>query len=215
MSQAIDVPTSLTLLRELAAPGERERAWRVFLERYLPLIRDRCRHMGLQHTDAEEVSGDVLSRLTETMQAFVYDPRHCFRGWLRKVVANAVRELWRRKNRHPGDYGSGGSGAHHRLRGLPDREDLDNLAETLGVALEDDLALAHQAAERVRGRVREHTWQAFWLTQIEGRPAAEVGAQLGMTIAAVYMATSRVGGMLRAEGARRRVPGPGPNEATP
>jgi hypothetical protein len=97
---------------------------------------------------------------------------------------------------------------------LAARENLDELVEALGGALEADLALAHQAAERVRGRVRPHTWQAYWLTAIEGWPAAEAAAKLRMTVAAVYVATNRVGTMLRAEGARGQA-APRPSEATP
>jgi RNA polymerase sigma-70 factor (ECF subfamily) len=215
MALANDVITSPTLLRELAGPGDPDRAWRAFLERYLPLIRDKCRHMGLQHADVEEVSAAVLSRLVETMQTFVYDPRYRFRGWLRKVVANAVRNYRRQGARHPGDRASGSPETHRILMGLAARQGLDDLAETLGGVLEDDLALAHQAADRVRARVKPHTWQAFWLTAIEGWPAAKAAAKLGMTIAAVYVATNRVGTMLRAEGARCRASVPCPNEATP
>ena len=208
MALVNDVATSPTLLHELAGPGDRERAWRAFLERYQTFIHDRCRQMGLQHADAADVSEEVLSRLVETMRTFVYDPRYRFRGWLRKVVANAVHGFRRRAARHPGDRSSGSPGAHRILMALPAREDLDDLAETLGGVLEDDLALAHQAAERVRGRVLAHTWQAYWLTAMEGWPAVEVAANLGMNVGAVYVAANRVGNMLRAEGARCRPSAP-------
>ena len=52
----------------------------------------------------------------------------------------------------------------------------------------------------MRGEFQESTWQAFWQTAVEGKRAREVAAGLGMTIAAVYMAKSRVHGP--AEGAR-------------
>jgi RNA polymerase sigma-70 factor (ECF subfamily) len=215
MAQVHEVTTSPTLLRELASPSDRERAWRAFLERYLPLISDRCRQMGLQHADAEEVSGAVLSRLVETMQTFVYDPQYRFRGWLRKVVANAVHSFRRRAARHPGDCATGSPGAHRLLMGLAARENLDDLVATLEARLEEDLTSAHRAVEQVRGRVLPHTWQAYWLTAIEGCPAAEAAAKLGMTVAAVYVATNRVGTMLLAEGAKCRASASRPNEATP
>mgnify|MGYP000906281100 CR=1 FL=1 len=43
------------------------------------------------------------------------------------------------------------------------------------------------------------TWQAFWGTAVDGKPAAEVGAGLGMSPGAVYVAKSRVLARLRGE----------------
>ena len=41
------------------------------------------------------------------------------------------------------------------------------------------------------------TWQACWETVVAGRPPAEVAAELGITVNAVYLAKSRVLGRLR------------------
>ena len=48
------------------------------------------------------------------------------------------------------------------------------------------------AAGQVRGDFEERTWQAFWLTGVDGKAAKEVAQDLGMTLAAVYLAKSRV-----------------------
>jgi RNA polymerase sigma-70 factor (ECF subfamily) len=48
------------------------------------------------------------------------------------------------------------------------------------------------AAEQVRDTFAPTTWQAFWQTAVEGKSAAEVGAELGMSVGAVYVARSRV-----------------------
>ena len=48
------------------------------------------------------------------------------------------------------------------------------------------------AAEQVRREVQQSTWQAFWKTAVEGRPGKQVADQLGMSLAAVYLAKSRV-----------------------
>ena len=53
------------------------------------------------------------------------------------------------------------------------------------------------AAERVRGQVSESTWQAFWRTAVEGQSGKDAAAELGMTVAAVYLAKSRVMARLR------------------
>jgi RNA polymerase sigma-70 factor (ECF subfamily) len=55
------------------------------------------------------------------------------------------------------------------------------------------------AAECVRPAVSAATWQAFWQTAVEGRGGAEVAAELGMTVAAVYLAKSRVMARLKVQ----------------
>ncbi len=57
---------------------------------------------------------------------------------------------------------------------------------------------------RVRERVQEKTWQAFWRLAIVGERGAAVAAVLGLSVGSVYMAKKRVGEMLRDEGIRLR-----------
>ena len=59
--------------------------------------------------------------------------------------------------------------------------------------------LWRRAVDLVRAGFEDRTWQAFWRVAAEGRPSAEVAAELGMTIDAVYQAKSRVLRRLRAE----------------
>ncbi len=55
----------------------------------------------------------------------------------------------------------------------------------------------------VETRVQPHTWQAFRLLAIEGRPGSEVAALLGMEIStAYYVARSKVQRMIRAAGSQ-------------
>jgi RNA polymerase sigma-70 factor (ECF subfamily) len=43
------------------------------------------------------------------------------------------------------------------------------------------------------------TWKACWECVVNGRPAADVSAELGLSVAAVYIARSRVLRRLRDE----------------
>ena len=52
--------------------------------------------------------------------------------------------------------------------------------------------LRRRALELVRGEFEERTWKAFWQTEVEQRPAAEVAQELGMTPAAVHQARHRI-----------------------
>lgn len=180
-------------------PGNNERAWRTFLQRYKPSILDWCLKGGLQHDDAETVSTDVLVKLAKKMETF--DRTRCFRNWLWRVVRNAVRDFQRRVSRLPHFPAAGGPAFDHFVKNLSARGGIEELVEHLDRALEEDLKAARQIAERVKGQVKAHRWQAFWWTVIDDRPAAEVAEELGMSVADVYVTAHRVGKLLRKEGA--------------
>ena len=52
--------------------------------------------------------------------------------------------------------------------------------------------LFHYAANIVKQDFTPVTWQAFWLSSIEGLPGRDVAEKLGLTVAAVYLAKGRV-----------------------
>jgi RNA polymerase sigma-70 factor (ECF subfamily) len=205
-----DTPlTSVTLLRRLWDPEQDEGAWRTFLGRYGPLIHQWCRRRGLQHADADEVSGRVLAKLTTALRTFEYDPAQRFRGWLKVVVDNAVRNFWREL---AGGRGSGDSDVQELLEQVEVPADLDGLAEELDEGLRRDLERADRVTAAVRERLEPRTWEAFWLTAVEEVPAAEAAARLGLSVASVYMAKARVGKLLRARAAEVLLANPDPPE---
>lgn len=177
-----------------------ERAWAAFTRRYEGVIRACCRAQGLGPEAADEMTQAVLVKLVDTMPKFVYDPALGFRHWLSRVVVNAVKDYWRQVKRQRGDQGSGDTRVHEALESLPapDGIDLDAIALTLEEHFEQDRR-THEACERVRRRIGDRTWQVFWLSTIEGLRGKDVAALLGMEVAAVYMAKSRVLKMIRQE----------------
>ena len=143
MTEGNAILTSPTLLRDLEAPGHREAAWRTFLQRYQPLIYRWSCHTGLSHDDAEEVSAAVLCKLVTALRDFVYNPAHRFRGWLKTLVENEVRSLYRQRGRRPGDRGSAHPLAQRRLDEIPTR---DPIAERPDRARRLRIATAHTPA---------------------------------------------------------------------
>jgi RNA polymerase sigma-70 factor (ECF subfamily) len=201
--------TSPTLLRRLWGPGNDEEAWRAFLARYGPLIQRWCRRLGLGPDDADEVGARVLAKLATALRTFEYDPSSRFRRWLKAVVGNAVHSYWREAARRPGGRGSGDTGVQDLL-GQAEAPDVDGLVGALDEGLAHDLERAERVAAAVRRRVEPHTWQAFWLTAIEGVPAKEAAARLGLTLTSVYVAKSRVGKLLQARAAELQGQPPDP-----
>jgi RNA polymerase sigma-70 factor (ECF subfamily) len=202
MTDGNAVLTSPTLLHDLGNPDHREAAWRAFLQRYQPLIYGWSCRMGLNHDDAEDISAAVLSKLVTALRDFVYDPARRFRGWLKTLVENEVRSLYRQRARRPGDRGSGHPIVHRQLVERPAPDRIAELVEQLDQTLVRDLRDAEEVTRRVRARVEAHTWQAFWRTAVGGESGRDVAGRLGMTVAAVHVAKRRVGQMLRAEAGR-------------
>ena len=135
---------------------------------------------------------DVLRAVAGAMGRLEYDPqRGSFRGWLFTVVCNKLRNFRAAQARRC--QGTGGTNAQHLLKQQPDSES-DQEAHWLQ---EHEQRLFAWAAERVQHEVQESTWQAFWQTAVEGKSGKDAAANLGITVAAVYLAKSRVMSRLR------------------
>jgi RNA polymerase sigma-70 factor (ECF subfamily) len=167
-------------------------AWDRVVRLYAPLVLHWCRGAGLGEDDAADVFQDVFGAVASHLGGFRREPAGgTFRGWLRTITRNKVRDHFRRRGREPA--GTGGSEARSLLAQVPETVRADESEP----AAESDLL--RRALELIRAEFEPRTWQAFWQTAVEGRAAADVGAELGMTPGAVRVAKSRVLQRLRAE----------------
>lgn len=196
-------PTSPGLLRLLSEKNET--AWARFVERYVPLIDNWSRQYGLQAADVDEVRSQVLKGLVTALRTLRYDPAKQFCGYLRKAVKNAVWKVLKERQLKPGNFGVGGE-AVFPLADLAEPESLNELAATLDDSLNEDLRAVYRTVARVRASVTDVAWRAYELTALEGKTASEAAAELGKTVAAVYMAKSRVGKLLREAGSQWPLP---------
>lgn len=185
--------TRVSLLVRVRDPRD-EAAWLEFVEVYAPLIHRSARRAGLQEADADDVTQEVLRTTVRTMPAFEYDPRRGrFRGWLRTLTMNQVRDHLSRGNRR--EQGSGDTGMHQWLKQQSDESESDEEFWER----EYRERLFQWAAGRVKAQFREATWRAFEETTIAGRGAEEVAQELGLSVGAVYIAKSRVLAKLKEE----------------
>src|SRR5947209_8306599 len=181
----VHLPTTrITLLTQLRQDPSDQAGWDEFVERYGRHIYRWCRQWKLQDADAEDVTQEVLVKLTQKLRGFAYDPSRSFRGWLKTVAHHAWRDLVDGR-RHAG-RGAGDDPVQDLLLTVEAREDL---ARRLEEAF--DLELLETAKVRVRLRVAPHTWEAFRLLAFEGLPVAEVAARAGLQVAMVYVARSK------------------------
>ena len=192
MADATLPTTRLILLSQLRQNPSDQAGWDEFVERYGRHIYRWCRQWKLQDADAEDVTQNILVKLTQKLRAFTYDPSRSFRGWLKTVAHHAWRDF--EDSRRHALPAAGDSHVQELILTLEAREDL---AQKLEEAF--DLELLEAAKVRVRLRVAPHTWEAFRLTALEGLPVAEVAARVHLQVAMVYVARSKVQKMLQEE----------------
>jgi RNA polymerase sigma-70 factor (ECF subfamily) len=182
--------TRPSLLARIADLQDRE-AWDQFVTIYGPLVYQFARRHRLQDADAADLTQDVLRAVAGSADRLSYDPRRGpFRSWLLAVARHKLHDLLASRRR-PG-RGSGDPAEHELLDAQPAPED-----EEARWDREYERRLLAWAAERVRGEFRGPTWQAFWLTAVEGKKTHEAAAALSLSPGAVYIARCRVLARLR------------------
>jgi RNA polymerase sigma-70 factor (ECF subfamily) len=178
--------TSISLLRRLREPSA-EPAWQRFVDLYAPLIFHWGRRQGLNPTDAADLVQEVLTVLVVKLPEFEYDPNRRFRGWLRTVTLNKVRDFLRRESVRP-------HGSQEPLQNVSTVDDVDLFEEA-----EYQTFLTRRALELMQSDFQETTWKACWNQIVEGRSAQEVGQDLGISANAAHVAKCRVLKRLREE----------------
>ena len=183
--------TSLSLLER--ARTNDPAAWQRLIHLYRPLVLCWCGKGGIRAQDAEDVAQEVFAAAALGLARFRCDrPGDTFRGWLRGITRNQVLLAFRRNRGRPA--AEGGSDAFLHLQDVADP--LPGPGEDEEIELTE---LYRRAVEQVRDQFEERTWQAFWLTAVHGRAPATLTEELGMTVANIRQAKSRVLRLLKEE----------------
>ncbi|MBI3823179.1 MAG: sigma-70 family RNA polymerase sigma factor [Planctomycetes bacterium] len=184
--------TSPSLL--LRVQADDQAAWTRLVDLYAPLVYHWCRRAQLGPDDTADVFQETFRALALHIHDFRRDrPGDTFRGWLRTITQNKIRDHFRRRQNEP--LAAGGTDANVRIHAQPDPVSVDDDDSEQQIVNQ----VLHRTLETVRGDFEERTWQAFWQVQIDGKSTGDVGAALGMTSAAVRKAKLRVLARLRQE----------------
>jgi RNA polymerase sigma-70 factor (ECF subfamily) len=170
-------------------------AWQRLVKLYGPMVYAWCRRSRLRAEDAEDLVQLVFRSVAMRIADFRRDrPGDSFRAWLRTITTNRIRNFVR--DTAGKACAQGGSDAQKRLSQVP-----DPLADAPSDdhQLKEESGLVRRASEMARSHFEDHTWWAFYYTTVDCRPAADVAAELGTSIQAVYKAKSRVLQWLRRE----------------
>ena len=175
--------TSFGLLERLRQPDQ-QAAWGRFVSVYSPMLFALARRLVIPAHEREDFVQDVLVRTVQAMPDFRHDGQHRFRAWLKTVALN----VWR--NRHK-----------TRASQPLDDDALPAIEPELERFIEEESLrhLSRRALAVMRTDFQPAIWQACWETAVEERPVQEVADELGLSVAAVYSARSRVLRRLREE----------------
>jgi RNA polymerase sigma-70 factor (ECF subfamily) len=186
-----DNPTPLSLLEQMRANDPA--AWARLVGLYRPLVLYWCGRGGVRPADAEDVAQEVFTAAAASMAGFRRErPGDTFRGWLRGVARNCVLLHFRRNRGRPN--AEGGSDAWNALQAVADPLTDSDPGEEAEIG-----QIYRRALDLVREEFEPRTWEAFWLTAVEGRSPAGLSEELAMSPASIRQAKSRVLRRLKAE----------------
>jgi RNA polymerase sigma factor (sigma-70 family) len=174
--------------------GGNQAAWQEFVQLYGPVVYGFARKRGLQDADAADLMQDVLRSVSSAVGRLDYDRQQgTFRGWLFTITRNKVFNFLSARRIRP--RGSGDSATNRLL----DSQPADSDGGSDAWELEYQRRLASLAMDHIKAEFQENTWQAFWLTAVEGMAASDVAQRLQMSAGAIYVAKSRVLARLKSE----------------
>ena len=189
--------TSSSLLAKLRDLGDAD-SWGRFVETYWRLIFQTARKAGLSDEDAEDVVQETFAAVAANMPDFEYSrKRGQFRSWLLNITHRRITDHLRKQGRRVRTVArEAKEEGTDLLERLPDPESL-----AWQEAWEDEWRanLMGAAIERAKENVSEQQYQIFHSYVVDGLPAAQVSAALGVSLASVYLAKHRVGRVIRRE----------------
>jgi RNA polymerase sigma factor (sigma-70 family) len=171
--------------------GRAKQAWFDFVDLYSPIIYGFARRQGLQDADAADLVQEVLRSVARSLSC--YDHRKGrFRSWLMAVVRHRLSEFRASQGRQVA--GSGDTQVLQQLEQVSAVDGVERVWEH-----EYRQSVFRVATGRICHEFQPATWQAFWLTSVEGKKTGEVAQFLGISVGAVYVARSRVLARLKKE----------------
>ena len=176
-----------------AQTGE-ENAWKDLTDLYRPLIIGWLNRQGVPARDLEDLSQDILLTVVKHLPTFQHSGRRgAFRSWLRTIVCSRTTDYWRAID--ASTQASGGSGATAALQQLADPDSSLNRQWDE----EHDRYVLDCLLDLVEEEFEPATLQAFRRLALDGVSGAEAAQELGLSVAAVYVAKSRVLQRIRQE----------------
>jgi RNA polymerase sigma-70 factor (ECF subfamily) len=180
----MDVTRQSLLLR--ARDGD-EDAWVDLSRLYKPLIYGYLRRQSVPDAEQDDLVQEILIAIVRGLPAFEHSGRRgAFRAWLRAIAYNHSCNFWRSPARRTSTLSD--AMAEETLLRLEDPDDsLHRFWEE-----EHDEYVLRCLIDLIELEFEPTTVRAFRRVALEGASGADVAAELGITLAAVYAGRSRV-----------------------
>ncbi len=163
------------------------------LERWArPRIVRECVASRLNSTEAEDMAQDVLYRMATSLKTFVYDSSKSFRAWLKTTTRRLIYDRFSKQQAY---FLTDHLNGPIELLVDPTSVVTSKGDETWEASRWH--ALIAWAEAEVKRSNKQSSWNAFWLTEIEGMSTSEVAEKLGMSAGAVRAARFRVRNQLQ------------------
>lgn len=175
-----------------------QKSWDEFYRTYWRLIYSVALKAGLREDEAWDVVQETVLTIAKQSVKGMYDPeRGSFKMWLWHITRWRINDQFRQRRKDT-------AGTTTDAEGFP-REPLADIPDTSGETFsriwdrEWQNNVMKAAIERVKMRVSPQQFQIFDYNVLRGMSAGEVRSKLGVSIAQVYLAKHRVGGVLKKE----------------
>lgn len=174
---ALSQSTPASLLDRMRNPEDQAARDR-FVQFCGPVVYAFATRLGVPHERRLDFTQDVFLLLFQKIPTFKYDANLRFRGWLFTLMRNKWREEYRKKQIQ---------GAQVPLIDAPDERQVADFAQE-----EFERNVVHRALKIMKADFEEKTWMACWEQVVNDKKGKEVAAMLGMSVAAVYQARTKV-----------------------
>jgi RNA polymerase sigma-70 factor (ECF subfamily) len=174
-----------------------EASWKDLADLYRPFLINWLKRHDLPERDREDLAQEILVSVVRYLPSFQH-PGHpgAFRSWLRTIAANRLSDYWRaRKPDEPAV--TGGSTMTEVLNQFADPDSSINRSWDQ----EHDRYVLRCVLDLVEKEFERKTFQAFRRLTLDDASGAQVAAELGMSVGAVYVAKSRILQLIREEAA--------------
>lgn len=178
----------------MAKSGDTQ-AWSRITDLYGPIVFQICQKKGLQESDAHDVTQEIFVSIYKSLDRFrKTDAQHSFLKWVNAITRNRIADFYRAKEKTPQAFG-GSEGLKMVENRSSMKEDPDDEFEMDSLRRQ----LASRALALLKRDFKPNTWQAFYMTMVEGRTTREAADELKMSDAGVRVARMRVRNRLKEE----------------
>jgi RNA polymerase sigma-70 factor (ECF subfamily) len=181
--------TRITLIERIQNPDDTE-SWERFVAIYSPGIYRFCRSKGIGHSDAEDLTQEVIRAVLGSIGRFEYrEGKAKFRSWMYQVTRNIMNTRFGKQSRRPNEDGS--TVAQRAAENMSEDEEMKRWENDYRARLFE------WATGEIKSEFNPRIWEVFWRTAVDGDDPDEVARESQMSRAAVYVAKSRCLARLR------------------